>query len=78
VDACSALACCIAVHMPRIVEVFRVNMKVGDPGDRQLRGVEWLLLNVRQFSSDFGLFNYRLFNVSGHGSSTGRTHMQCL
>lgn len=54
-DACSALARCIAARTPRIVEVFRVNTKVGDPGDRQLRGVEWSLLNVRQFSGDFGL-----------------------
>ena len=34
--ACSALALCISKHVPRIVEVFIIKMKVGDPGNDQL------------------------------------------
>ena len=36
VVVCSALALCIPKHMPRIVEVFIIKMKVGDPGNDQL------------------------------------------
>ena len=52
VVACSALALCIPEHVPRIVEVFFIKMKVGDPGNDQLRTVKLLLLVFWQFSSN--------------------------
>lgn len=36
VPACSALALCIAVRMPRVIEVFSINTKVRYLGDHQL------------------------------------------
>ena len=55
VVACSALAPCIPKHMPRIVEVFIINMKIGDPGDDQLQMVKLLLLSFWQFFCNFCL-----------------------